>query len=199
MKPSEDTKTFWLMIYSIEAFREVIWACNYLLQSRPHLSDSMFRAMMTSIYTHCGRPFHKNFGVGNLKRDIVPEQYKSLHDRLMLERDKIHAHRDGAGVQSHIGNANQVRLLRLENGFTWCTSTYLSCEDDEIMEIGKLCSLLIKHLDKETDRYQEKCLPIIRELSVGEYQLNLDSQNDNLFLKVESVLPPNDQLDLTPL
>ena len=117
----------------------------------------------------------------------------------MLERDKIHAHRDSSGVQSYIGEANQVRLLRLEHGFTWCTSTYLSCEEDEIIEIGKLCSLLIKHLDKETDKYQEKCLPQIRELSVGEYQLNLDSQNNNLFIKVESVLPQNDQLDLTPL
>ena len=48
-KPSEDAKIFWLMMYAIEAFREVIWACNYLLQSRPHPSDSMFRSIKTLV------------------------------------------------------------------------------------------------------------------------------------------------------
>ena len=198
MKPSEETKTFWLMLYAIESFRETIWACNYLLQNHIHSSDSLYRAIVTSIYTNYGRPFHKNFGVGRLERDIIPNHYRTIHDKLILERDKIHAHRDSTGIQTWIGEANQVRLLRLEKGFTWTTSTYISFDENEIIEIGKLCSLLVKLLDKETDKYQEKCIQSIKNLSVGEYLLNLDDKNP-LFTKVNNVLPPNDQVKLTPL
>jgi len=162
------------MLYAIDSFRTIVWACNHILKYKPHASELIYQCLMTSILTNYGRPFHRNYGVGKLNLAIVPNEYRHLHNQLMHERDKIHAHTDADGILTRIGNANQVRLLRLENGFIWATSTFLPYDYSDIQNIRDLSQSLIDKLDQLTDEYEQQCLPEIKKLDPGEYTLNTD-------------------------
>lgn len=199
MKPTEETKQFWLMLYALDALGNALWACDYLLKHEPHVAGPTHRALMTAILTNYGRPFHKNHGVGKLDASIVPAEFHDLHQQLVRERDKVHAHSDAQGIPTRIGNANQIRLLRLPDAFKWVTSTYLPYEEPDIRRIRRLCLVLTDELDRRTDEYEKRCLPEIRNLSPGEYLLNTDTAAPELFTKVGSVLPPNGDLDATPI
>jgi hypothetical protein len=199
MKPTEETKHFWLMFYAMESFSNVVWACDQLLKTPLDYPSLTHQSLITFILSNYGRPFHRNQGVGRIQASVVPCEYKALHDQLIHERDKIHAHSDAQGAPTRIGNANQVRLLRVSNGFTWTTSTYLPYDENELKQIRNLCKHLIAELDKQTDEYQSQCLPVIKRLAPGEYILNTNPTDSELFTKVESILPPTEGLDITPI
>jgi hypothetical protein len=110
---------------------------------------------MTAILTLYGQPFHNNQGIGKLDEAIIPPQYLNLHNELMQYRDKIHAHRDSAGVCTRIGNAGQIGLQRSHDGFQWTICTYLPHDKADLQRIRDLCNLLIAKLDSETDKYEK--------------------------------------------
>ena len=199
MKPTDKTKQFWLMLYAIDAFQNVMWACDSLLKRKPDKSEPTYRSLIAFILSNYGRPFHGNHGVGRLDANIVPAEYRSLHDQLIRDRDKILAHTDTQGIPTYFGNANQVRLLRLPDSFKWVTSTYISLDDADNRRIHDLCQSLTAVLDKRTDEYERCCLPEIKKLSPGEYLLNTKADESELFTKVSSILPPNDALNPTPI
>lgn len=199
MKPTEDTQQFWLMLYAIDAFSNVLWACDYLLKHTPSVAGPMYRTLMTAVLTNYGRPFRRNYGVGKLSNSFVPPEFRDLHDQLIHERDKVHAHSDAQGIPTPIGNANQVRLLRLPHAFKWVTSTYLPYGEIDIHRLRHLCLALTQELDRRTDEYERRCLAVIRKLNPGEYLLNTDVKEAELFERVGSVLPRNKDLDATPI
>lgn len=199
MQPTDETKRFWLMAYAMDGFRNVISACEFLLDANFDPTCPMHRHLATAILTMYGRPFHNNYGVGRLDIRLVPDKYKSLHEQLIYERDKIHAHADAKGVQSRIGNANQVRLLRTKRGFKWVVSSYLPYQRQDLLDICELCKALIANLDYYTDKYEKKCLRVIKQLPEGEYVLNIDTAASTLFDSVQSVLPPDPRMKVTPI
>lgn len=194
MKPTEETKRFWLMMYAIDTFRNVVSACEYLLETEFHVAGPMHRRTMTAILALYGQPFHNSRGIGKLDQTLIPAEYLDLHHELMQHRDKIHAHLDSEGISTRIGNANQVRLQRIRDGFQWTTCTYLPHDKTELQRIRDLCRLLITQLDQETDKYEKKCLMEIEALPEGEYLLNTDVNATSLFTRVENILPPNQPL-----
>jgi len=199
MRPSQETKRFWLMMYAMDAFQNVISSCQYLLENDFHVAGPMYRRIVTSIVTMYGRPFHNNYGVGKLEAGLVPTEYKQLHDQIIHERDKTHAHTDASGLNTRVGNANQVRLLRVKDGFKWVTCTYLPYDHGDLRNICRLCEVLVEKLNDETDKYEKRCIEVIKALPEGEYILSLDEKADNIFIKVPSVLPPPDNIELTPI
>jgi hypothetical protein len=199
LKPTDETKRFWLMAYAMDGFRNVISACEYLLDNDFQLTSPIYRHLATAILTMYGRPFHNNYGVGKLDSRLVPEKYRNLHEQLIYERDKIHAHADAKGVPSRIGNANQVRLLRAAGGFKWTVSSYLPYERQDLLDLCELCRTLIRKLDYHTDKYEKKCLKEIKRLPEGEYVLNVDLTAQTLFDGVQSVFPADSNLKLTPI
>lgn len=200
MKPTKDTQLFWLMLYSMDAFSNVLWACDYLLKHTPHVAGPTHRTFLTAIITNYGRPFRRNNGVGRLDESIVPSEFRDLHRQLVSERDKVHAHTDADGIPTPIGNANQIRLLRLQNAFKWVTSTYLPYGEADLHCIRRLCKSLIGELDRRTDEYEKHCLAAIKNLELGEYLLNTNLEASALFQKVSNVLPPpGEDLDATPI
>jgi hypothetical protein len=80
MKPTKETKRFWLMIYAMDAFGAVVSSCEYLLKNNFHVAGPMHRRTMTAILTLYGHPFHNNQGIGKLDESIIPAQYLELHN-----------------------------------------------------------------------------------------------------------------------
>ena len=187
------------MMYAMDVFRNVVSACEYLLENNFHVAGPMHRRTMTAILALYGQPFHNNRGIGKLDQTLVPPEYSNLHDELMLHRDKIHARLDSAGVNTRFGNANQVRLQRSRDGFQWTTCTYLPHDKADLQRIRDLCNSLIAKLDCSTSEYEKKCLMEIEALPEGEYLLNTDASATRLFTRVERILPPNQPLQATRL
>lgn len=181
----------------MDAFENVISSCRYLLDNDFHVAGPMYRRVATAILTMYGRPFHNNHGVGRLDAGLVLLEFNQLHNQLIHERDKIHAHKDAHGVPTRAGNANHVRLIRAKGGFRWVTCTYLPYEKDDLRNIIRLCEALISRLDVETDKYQKQCIEFIKTLPEGEYVLSLDERADSILVKVPGVFPPPDGIEMT--
>lgn len=199
MKPTEETKTFWLMLYAMDAFRKCIQGCESLLAADVTPSNPAYLQTIVAILTMYGKPFHRNAGVGKLDDRFVPLAYKNLHQQMMRERDKIHAHSDARGIDTKFGNANQVRLIRGEKGFLWCVPTLVSYNGAEIKNIIALCKALIEKLDYHTTKYEKKVVKEIRRLAPGEYVLNFDPNDSSLFTRVGETSLSLDNQELTRL
>jgi hypothetical protein len=190
MKPTEETRKFWLMLYAMDAFKKCIRCCESLLEDGIKPSDPYYLPMITGILTMYGKSFHRNWGVGKLDDIIIPEAHKNLHEVMIRDRDKIHAHADAEGIDTWFGNANQVRLIKNnESGFSWFVPTSLSFDEDEIKNIIELCQALIMKLDYHTTKYEKKVIKEIKRLSPGEYVLNIDLNGSSLFTLVERISP----------
>jgi len=203
MKPDDETKRFWLMLYAGQAFRDVIKLCEYLLEKQSVLlrnDESLFRWMATAMFTIYGRPFSTNYGVRRLDAQLfVPREYTALHKKLICERNKIHAHKDAKGLATRIGNANQVRIVRAKNGFAWAIPTHFSYEEKDLRDVSKLCEALIEKLNYHIDKYERKCRKEIKKLREGEYLLNVDDTEEVLFVKAPNVEYPVPVFKMTPI
>ena len=203
MKPDDETKRFWLMLYARGAFQDVIKSCEYLLEKGLdyfYENIPMYRCMTTAMFTIYGRPFSTNYGVGKLNAQLfVPKEYTALHKKLICERNKIHAHKDAKGLATRFGEINQVRLVRGKNGFTWGISSPFSYEEKDLRDISKLCEALIEKLNYHIDKYERKCRKEIKKLREGEYLLNVDDTAGDLFVKAPNVGCPVLGLKMTPL
>jgi hypothetical protein len=187
MRPTEETKKFWLMLYAMDAFKKCIHCCDSLLEGGIAPSDFDYLPMIVAILTMYGKPFHRNVGVGKLDDIFVPEAYKDLHQLMIRDRDKIHAHSDAKGITTNIGNANQIRLIRNEKGFMWSVPTSVSYGKAEIENVIALCKALIRKLDYYTTKYEKKVLKEIKKLPPGEYVLNFDLNDSSIFTRVKEV------------
>jgi len=184
MRPTEETNTFWLMLYAMDAFKKCILCCESMLKYRITPAEFAYLPMIIAVLTMYGKPFHRNVGVGKLDDGFVPPAYKDLHELMIRDRDKIHAHSDAKGKDSRIGNANEVYLIRAEEGFSWGVPTLVSFDEKEIRSIIALCEALIQKLDDDTTKYEGKVIEEIRKLPPGEYILNLYPHDSSLFTRV---------------
>ncbi len=188
MKPTEETQKFWLMLYAMDAFKKCIRCCESLLEQGVTPSNFAYLTTIIAILTMYGKPFHFNRGgVGKLDERFVPLAHKNLHELMIRDRDKIHAHVDAKDIETEIGNANQIRLVRSEKekGFAWTVPTSVSFGESEIQEIILLCKALIEKLDYHTTKYEKKVVKEIRLLTDGEYVLNFDLNDSSLFTRVQ--------------
>ena len=188
MKPNEETKRFWLMMYAMDAFKKNILYCNYLMANNLSIEDTVYIPIVIAILTLYGKPWHNNQGIGKLDDSIVPHEHRILHDLMLRDRDKIHAHSDSDGVKSKSGcNANHVRLVRSERGHKWTVPTSFNFGDKELEEIILLCEKLNRKLDGETSKIEKTFASEIQRLLPGEYLLNLSKEDVSIFKIVDEV------------
>ncbi|MFO8007294.1 MAG: hypothetical protein R6V05_06105 [Candidatus Brocadiia bacterium] len=198
MKPSDETKRFWLMLYAREGFHRVVAACNVITEQNLNEFDPAYDRCITTIVTNYGRAWRNNRGVGKLDEGIVPEAHLALHGHLLEQRDKVYAHKDADGPQSDIGKVNQIRLLRRKTGFIWVCGNIISFQREQIPAVRRLCMQLEEKLDAATTEYENKCRSDIEALPEGEYILNLDVTSPALFMKTDSIFQEVQSLRLTP-
>ena len=197
MKPTKETKQFWLMLYAMQSLKQVISACTELFAKNPDLSDPYYSRMITFIVVIYGQPWRQNTGVGKLGKEWVPSAFIDLHERLLVQRDKVHAHKDASGIPRPWGNLNQVRILNANpNGFLPVCTNEASFTMDHVRRIQDLCKKLLGQFDSETTKYLRRFWREIKALPVGEYLLNTDPNSPGLFTRTDSRLPPHGDTEL---
>jgi hypothetical protein len=77
--------------YSFEAVRDVLPS---ILEEKQNEYSSKYYAMMVGLICIYARPFTNNRPVGKLSDEIVPEEFKDLHDSIITLRHTLFAHAD---------------------------------------------------------------------------------------------------------
>ena len=109
---------------------------------------------------------------------MIPQEYRKLHDALILFRDKILAHSDPVGTESKRGQVNQLEF-RVENSVANLLVVNAPFKRDKIGEMRALClrmkNKVAYHLQKEMDRLMKRASYLD-----GHYVLSLDPSTDAL-------------------
>src|SRR5437667_9256738 len=85
--------SFWKHSYARSSFIQAREFATLLLRANPLLLSPLRAAATFGVVTAYARPFKQRREV-RLSRDVVPRQYRELHDETIEMRDKIIAHRD---------------------------------------------------------------------------------------------------------
>ena len=109
----EDAKKFWLMFQAKETFKAVHRGCLELVRSGLSETSPLYFPLIAGLICLYCKPFKHNEGVGKLPIEMVPEEQLSLHNQLIVIRDKLYAHSD-ADKKVVVGNLHfgEVRCFR---------------------------------------------------------------------------------------
>lgn len=168
--PSQsDRLAFWKFAYARSAFIE---ASTYVeAATGAETMGAIHRALTVGIVVAYCRPFKQRKQV-RLGEDIVPPEFRAVHDDAIVIRDKIVAHRDVDGPVAEWGLASQVRLHFDDKGFFVHTLSPYAMEE-LLPKLGGLTRLLIKVCDAEIGKFVSQSVP---KMPPGEYVVSLEEQ-----------------------
>jgi hypothetical protein len=140
-------------------------------------------AGLICIYT---RPFTNNRPVGKLRDEIVPAEFKDLHDKLVTMRDKLFAHADGSLM---VGEEDYPNEVVIENdGKTIAKSVSRAAVVPSLLEqMSPLAQELIKKTNYYRTKHGKKFTNTILKLGKGDFRLNVEDPSAPLFVKLSAV------------
>jgi len=146
----------------------------------------VFHALITAIVVTYGRPFSGNRGIGKLPVDMIPDEHRTLHDKLMLLRNQVYAHTDSKTDPNLATISINSLIFRSHDGEIEFGLQELKPEEHPVKGIMKLASALEKktgyHMDKVLSRVKKHRLPD------GEYLLNMDPDVDEWFVPRQTMM-----------
>jgi hypothetical protein len=178
-----NAKSIWKFGYAEECFKHVANACAFILQKGIDENHPAYYPMIVAIYALYGKPFKQsNRGagrlVGALPRNIVPAEFRPLHDVMIEHRDEVYAH-------TQPGSKSEVRVRVTYFGTTrvgHLFSTEFYARPPLLPKIIELCQAVQTAVEqrrvKLQDRYFDKHLP----KEAGEYPLNVCDSAGPFFL-----------------
>jgi hypothetical protein len=84
------------MFQANKTFKAVHQGCLELVPSGLSETSPLYFPVVAGLICLYGKPFKYNEGVGKLPIEMVPEEHLSLHDQLIVIRDKLYAHSDAS-------------------------------------------------------------------------------------------------------
>src|ERR1035441_4817993 len=94
MVPIEARRELWAWYYGMWAFEHCRPSCQHILKERLDENHPLYYPMNVAATINYARPFRRSNGLPARPEDIVPSKYRAVHERVMLLRDKLHAHTD---------------------------------------------------------------------------------------------------------
>jgi hypothetical protein len=94
--------------YCFEVVRDVL---RGILNDRPSERSPSYYAMLVGIICTYARPFTYNEPVGKLGGEIVPDEFKELHKKILDIRHRLFAHGDASLA---IGEENYPNAVMIE-------------------------------------------------------------------------------------
>src|SRR5205814_248100 len=89
-EPQSLQKRLWRLGYAQVSFEHVRNTCDYILKTPISVESSMYYPLVTAIYTLYARPFSRSNIIGRWTEQIVPTEYRDLHEQMMLMRKPAH-------------------------------------------------------------------------------------------------------------
>jgi hypothetical protein len=173
---------FWKDAYARSSFIQADQFALLLLQMDPPLRSVMRWALTSAIVTAYSRPFKQRKEVRLPENDVVPAEFRKLHDEAIEQRDKVIAHRDLDGPVAAWGFVSQV-VVRADAGGINIETLSPIMENDRALAMRLLCTHLVKLMD-------EHLKPFLRHLtpppSPGNYVVGLEEDPTEWLRKVET-------------
>ena len=185
----EDAKKFWLMLQAKETFKAVHQGCLELVHSGLSETSPLYFPLVAGLICLYCKPFKYNRGVGKLPIEMVPEEQLSLHNQLIVIRDKLFAHSD-ATITEPVGNLHFGEL----RCFRWPDEGGYYIEHLHIAPdlFGKFMAVLADQMRERTndyvDKLGERLAPHVPNRP-GEFLLNIKDKEGPLFAEVEPLRP----------
>ena len=158
---------FWRDEYAIQSFSDLQRLLPFMLSQN---DTPRMRVWLTvsAVVLYAG-PFRQRTQV-RLAEDEVPAEYRAAHDKILLHRDKVIAHRDPDAHKKGV-RGNELPIVSKGNDL-FIPTTSLAMDDDLAVSLLELVEILIPRLKARTASFIKKYLPQL--LAPGAYLLSLE-------------------------
>jgi len=180
--PSQDDRIeIWRYTYARSSLIEAREAAK-LLSSHPEFPDEIKQAIVYQIVIAYARPFTKS-QVTDSKRivplasDVVPIEFRQLHDEYLQMRDRTIGHKDAVAFSS--APLNKVIVRVDDTGFELHTISPFTMLDTGLQQTISLCNRLIEHCVSKVQAYCHHFVGVGK----GTYVLSIDGNPTEWLLK----------------
>ena len=182
---------------------EVARTADAILQSGASSDSPGYYAMSVGLVTLYRRPFTRNEPTGPIPTDLIPREFRTLHDHLSILRNKAFAHTDSAGKIPGHGKTTDLRF-HLDGHHLKNFSSRTVVEPRLLPNVKLLAEKLHASVKMLHDKHLEKLVPylVAEILKAGrskEFELNIEDPNGPLLLECKPirgefpfVLPPTE-------
>jgi len=185
----EDAQSLWKFFYGQECFRKVKATVEHILEFQLDTHHEIYYPLLVAIYTIYAKPFtFSRPTVGTIPEDIVPNDFRELHQQLITHRHQIYAHTDAKGFEiAERGNINQVRFLVTADGTVHLFAPLFQTRPPLLPKIRELCAIL-----QEKCRYHVNKLQLRHKRQIpavpGEYVINVLDKEGSFLVKSTPLL-----------
>jgi hypothetical protein len=166
--------------YCFEVVRDVL---RGILNDRPSERSPNYYAMLVGIICTYARPFTYNEPVGKLGSEIVPDEFKELHKKILDIRHMLFAHADASLA---IGDENYPNAVMIESDGI---EPFISVPRSAIKwDALKQFLPLVEALTESTNRYRSEYVrqfvgPVLK-CGKGVFRLNVVDSSSLIFVKL---------------
>ncbi len=181
----ENAKKFWLMFQARETFKAVHQGCLELARSELPETSPLYFPLIAGLICLYGKPFKKSHGVEKLPIEMVPKEHLSMHNQIIVIRDKLYAHSDASKTVNG-GNLyfGELRCFRTSGKFGYRIEQLHIMPEFFTKFMAVLAERMVEKTNFYVDRLSKKFAPLVPRRS-GEFLLNIKDKEGALFKQVE--------------
>jgi hypothetical protein len=127
------------------------------------------------------RPFTRSDPVGKLSEQIVPEEFRQLHDHILTLRHKLFAHADASLTVGKDDYPNEV-VIEHDGRIPAVCITRASAKKSLLEQMVPLVGALIEKTDYHRSRLGKKYAKAISNLVKGEFRFNVADPEAPIFI-----------------
>jgi hypothetical protein len=164
--------------FSFEAVRD-----NLLKILEGKLSEHLpeYYAMTVGIICIYARPFTNNFPVGKLSEEIVPPEFKAVHENIMKMRQTLFAHAQASLTAGKDDYPNEV-VIEHDGTIPRICVSRAAVKTVVLERMVPLVESLIEKTGYHRSKFAKKFAKTVRSLGEGEFRLNVQDPNAPLFV-----------------
>ena len=164
--------------YSLEVVRDAL--PRMLAEEWDERSPDRYLAIVGIICVYA-RPFTRSDPVGKLPEQVVPEEFKQLHNHIMTLRHKLFAHADASLTVGKDDYPNEV-VLEHDGRIPAICVTRASAKKSFLKQMAPLVEALIEKTNYHRQRLGKKYAKAISNLGKGQFRFNVADPNAPIFI-----------------
>lgn len=157
-QPSKiDRIAFWKHTHALRSFKKSNGFLEVLLKENPAVGSPQRGALTIAIVIAYCCPF-KQRGPVKLSEDVVPAEYRAVHNEAIDLRDKVLAHRDIDGPDTDWEFINQIRVI-VEESEMFIDTSSPDIGNSVAANFLALTNHLVRAMEKETRPFLQNINP----------------------------------------
>jgi hypothetical protein len=178
-----NAKSLWKFVYAQECFRRVESTCAFILQNGIDENHLAYYPLIVAIYALYGKPFKDTNIVGVIPRNMVPAEFRPLHDIMIEHRDEVYAHtqpRPNNEVWIRVSYQGASRVGEL-------IATEFYARLPTLSKVVELCQVMRTTMEQRRVKLQNRYFPKHLPREEGEYPINIFDSAGPFFLPKQNL------------